>query len=758
MNKISDDILCKVEKPARYVGGELNQVIKNPNEVDIRFAFCFPDVYEVGMSHLGTRILYHTINERPDTYCERSFAPWPNEVDIRFAFCFPDVYEVGMSHLGTRILYHTINERPDTYCERSFAPWPDMEKLMRENNIPLYNLETKDSLDKFDILGFTLQYEMSYTNILNMLDMSGITIRASERGEDEPIVMAGGPCAYNPEPLYDIVDFFEIGEGEEMMNDVLEVYKKYKGKGKKKEFLREISKIRGIYVPSLYDVTYNEDGTIKEFKPNEVYKKYKGKGKKKEFLREISKIRGIYVPSLYDVTYNEDGTIKEFKPKYDDVPAKVQKRVVNNFDAVSFPEEMIVPYTEIVHDRIVLETFRGCTNGCRFCQAGMIYRPVREKTTNTLLEQARKAVKATGYQEISLASLSTCDYSDIQRLITQLVSEHEDNKVGVALPSIRVDAFDVDLIKEIQKVRKTGLTFAPEAGSQRMRDIINKGLTEDRILAAAKNAFESGWSTMKLYFMVGLPYETTEDARGIGELAEKIADVYFATPKEKRSKGLKITVSTSILVPKPFTPFQWAPMEKPEIVAERIKAVKDSIKEKRSKGLKITVSTSILVPKPFTPFQWAPMEKPEIVAERIKAVKDSINSRSINYNYHEQETSFMEAVFARGDRRACDVLIKAFEKGAKFDGWSEFFSKQIWDEAMADCDFNPDFYVYREKSYDEVLPWDFIDIGVNRKYLERENEKAKNAELTKNCREGCTGCGINVNFKEGKCFEGALCN
>ena len=617
MNKISDDILCKVEKPARYVGGELNQIIKNPSEVD-----------------------------------------------IRFAFCFPDVYEVGMSHLGTRILYHTINERPDTYCERSFAPWPDMEALMRENKIPLYTLETKDSLDKFDILGFTLQYEMSYTNILNMLDMSGITIRASERGEDEPIVMAGGPCAYNPEPLYDIVDFFEIGEGEEMMNDVLD-----------------------------------------------VYKKYKGKGKKKEFLREISKIRGIYVPSLYDVTYNEDGTIKEFKPKYDDVPAKVQKRVVNNFDAVSFPEEMIVPYTEIVHDRIVLETFRGCTNGCRFCQAGMIYRPVREKTTNTLLEQARKAVKATGYQEISLASLSTCDYSDIQRLITQLVAEHEDNKVGVALPSIRVDAFDVDLIKEIQKVRKTGLTFAPEAGSQRMRDIINKGLTEDRILAAAKNAFESGWSTMKLYFMVGLPYETTEDARGIGELAEKIADVYFATPKEKRSKGLKITVSTSILVP-----------------------------------------------KPFTPFQWAPMEKPEIVAERIKAVKDSINSRSINYNYHEQETSFMEAVFARGDRKACDVLIKAFEKGAKFDGWSEFFSKQIWDEAMAECDFNPDFYVYREKTYDEVLPWDFIDIGVNRKYLERENEKAKNAELTKNCREGCTGCGINVNFKEGKCFEGALCN
>ena len=617
MNKLSDDILCKVEKPSRYVGGELNAVIKNPKDVD-----------------------------------------------IRFAFCFPDVYEVGMSHLGTRILYHTINERKDTYCERVFTPWPDMEQLMKENNIPLYALETKDSVSEFDILGFTLQYEMSYTNILNMLHMSGITVRASERGEDEPIVMAGGPCAYNPEPLYDIVDFFELGEGEEMMNDVLD-----------------------------------------------VYRKYKGKGKKKEFLREISKIRGIYVPSLYDVTYNEDGTIKEFKPKFDDVPAVVKKRVVNDFDSVAFPEEMIVPYTEVVHDRIVLETFRGCTNGCRFCQAGMIYRPVREKTTNTLLEQARNAVKATGYQEISLASLSTCDYSDIQRLITQLVAEHEGNKVGIALPSIRVDAFDVDLIKEIQKVRKTGLTLAPEAGSQRMRDIINKGLTEESILRAVKNAFESGWSTIKLYFMVGLPYETTEDARGIGELAEKIADEYFAVPKGVRSKGLKITVSTSILVP-----------------------------------------------KPFTPFQWAPMATPEIVSERIGAVKDAINSRSINYNYHEQKVSFMEAVFARGDRRTCDVLVKAFEKGAKFDGWSEYFDINIWKEAMEECNLDPDFYVYRERSYDEVLPWDFIDIGVDRKYIQRENEKAKNAELTKNCREGCTGCGINVNFKEGKCFEGALCN
>lgn len=617
MNKITDHILHRVEKPSRYVGGELNQVIKNLDEID-----------------------------------------------IRFAFCFPDVYEVGMSHLGTRILYHTINERKDTYCERVFAPWPDMEAELRKNNIPLMTLETKDPLTAFDILGFTLQYEMSYTNILNMLDMSGITLRASERREEEPIIMAGGPCAYNPEPLCDIVDFFEIGEGEEIMNDVLD-----------------------------------------------VYKKYKGKGKKKEFLREISKIEGVYVPSLYDVTYNEDGTIKEFKPKFEDVKPRVKKRIINNFDKVDFPIDMIVPYSEIVHDRIVLETTRGCTNGCRFCQAGMIYRPVREKSTQTLLEQARKMIDATGYQEISLASLSICDYSDIQNLVSSLILEHASKNVGVALPSIRVDAFSVDLIKEIQKVRKTGLTFAPEAGSQRMRDIINKGLTEERILEAAKSAFESGWSTIKLYFILGLPYEEIEDAAGIGELAQKMADVYYGIPKENRQKGLKITVSTSILVPKPFTPFQWAKMAKPEEI-------------------------------------W----------QKIDAVKGAIKSRVINYNYHEQKTSLMEAIFARGDRKTCDLLINAFEKGAKFDGWSEYFDYDLWVEAMKECGIDPEFYVYRERNYDEVLPWDFIDIGVNRKYLEIENEKAKRAELTQNCRKGCTGCGVNVNFKEGKCFEGALHN
>ncbi|WP_300262708.1 TIGR03960 family B12-binding radical SAM protein [Clostridium sp.] len=617
MVRITEDILYRVEKPSRYVGGELNEAIKDPKEVD-----------------------------------------------IRFGFCFPDVYEVGMSHLGSRILYHVLNQRKDTYCERVYAPWPDMEKLMRENNIPLYALETKDPINEFNFLAFTLQYEMSYTNILNMLNMGGIPLRASERTEKDPLVIAGGPCAYNPEPLYDIVDIFQLGEGEEGLNDLLDLYQKHKDNFNKEAYLREAS-----HIPS------------------------------------------VYIPSLYDVTYNEDGTIKEFKPKYDDVPKKIKKRIINNFDQVDFPESLIVPYSEIVHDRVVLELFRGCTNGCRFCQAGMIYRPVREKSRKTLLDQARKMLKATGYDEVSLVSLSTCDYSDIQGLVKDLVEEHGKNNVSVALPSIRVDAFSVDLLKEIQKVRKTGLTFAPEAGSQRMRDVINKGLTEERILEAAKNAFESGWSTIKLYFILGVPYETIEDAAEIGLLAEKIADQYFAVPKHIRNKGLRITVSTSIFVP-----------------------------------------------KPFTPFQWAPMERMDIVTEKIRAVKGAIKSRSIVYNYHEQKTSYMEGVLARGDRKLCDVLIKAYEKGAKFDGWSEYFDFELWKEALSECNVDGDFYVYRQRSYDEILPWDFIDIGVTRKYLERENEKAKTGEPTQNCRVGCTGCGVNVNFKDGECFEGAILN
>lgn len=615
MNKVTDDILFKVEKPARYIGGELNSYNKDKNKVD-----------------------------------------------IRFAFCFPDVYEVGMSHLGMKILYHILNERKDTYCERVFAPWPDMEKQMRENNIPLYGLESKDPIKKFDFIAFTLQYEMSYTNILNMLNLAGVPIRASERGEDDPIVFCGGPCAYNPEPLYDIADFFAIGEGEEQMEEIMDLYKKYKGRSKK------------------------------------------------EFLRELSHIEGIYVPSLYSVEYKEDGTIKEFKPLYDDVPAVVKKRIIKNFNEVVYPKNIIVPYIEIVHDRITLETFRGCTRGCRFCQAGMIYRPVREKNTDKLLETVEEMIKNTGYPEVSLTSLSICDYSDLQNLIHKFVQKYEKEKVGVSLPSLRIDSFSVDLINEIQKVRKTGLTFAPEAGSQRMRDVINKGVTEQNLMDSVKNAFESGWSTIKLYFMIGLPYETIEDVIGIADLAEKVTDQYFKVPKDKRKKGLKVTVSTAIFVP-----------------------------------------------KPFTPFQWVPQIRMEDVKEEIKALRGAIKSRSISYNWHESPVSYLEAVFARGDRRVCDVLVKAFEKGAKFDGWSEYFNYDVWMEAFEECGVNGDFYAYRERSYDEILPWDFLDIGVSKEFLIRENEMAKRAELTPDCRMGCTNCGVNTKL-EGKCFEGAIFN
>lgn len=616
MNKISDDILYRVEKPARYIGGELNSYSKDKNSVD-----------------------------------------------IRYAFCFPDVYEVAMSHLGTKILYHTINEREDTFCERCFAPWPDMEKLLRENNIPLGTLETKDSLSKFDILGFTLQYEMSYTNILNMLDMCSIPVRASQRGDEYPIIMMGGPCAYNPEPLYDIADVFILGEGEQVTHEVLDVYKEMKGRPKA------------------------------------------------EYLRAISKIQGVYVPSLYDVNYNEDGTIKEMVPKYEDVPKTVKKRIVADFNSNNFPDKFIVPYTEIIHDRIVIETFRGCTRGCRFCQAGMIYRPVREKTTERLMEEIDVLVKNTGYEEISLSSLSICDYSNIQNLIFSLIEKYGEEKIGVSIPSIRIDAFSVDLIKEIQKVRKTGLTFAPEAGTQRMRDVINKGVTEEDLLRSARNAFESGWSTIKLYFVIGLPYETVEDVEGIAHLAEKVVEEYFNVPKNVRKRGLRVTVSTSILVPKPFTPFQWAPMN----------------------------------------------QMPE-VREKISSLRDAIKSKAINYNWHESQLSYLEAVFARGDRKLCDVLVKAFEKGARFDGWNEYFNFELWQEALEECGVDGEFYAYRERSYDEVLPWDFIDIGVSKKYLISENEKAKELVLTPDCRERCTGCGINTSFKERKCFDGALFN
>ncbi|MBU5268394.1 TIGR03960 family B12-binding radical SAM protein [Clostridium cochlearium] len=617
MNFNLDDILYKVEKPGRYIGEEFNSYIKDKEKVD-----------------------------------------------IRFAFCFPDVYEVGMSHLGMKILYYTMNKREDTYCERAFAPWPDMEKELRNNNIPLFTLETKDSLSKFDFVGFTLQYEMSYTNILNMLNMSNIPLTYEKRREEDPLIVCGGPCAYNPEPLYKIVDFFVLGEGEEVTNEYLDLYKEFKKQGKSKS----------------------------------------------EYLRAISKIEGIYVPSLYEALYNQDGTLKDFKPIYEDVPKKVKKRIIKDLNQVDYPDKLIVPYTEIVHDRITLETFRGCTRGCRFCQAGMIYRPVREKGKDKLIELADQLLKSTGYNEISLTSLSICDYSDVDNLIKTLIEKYMDEKVGVSLPSLRIDSFFVELINEIQKVRKTGLTFAPEAGTQKMRDVINKGVTEEDLIRTVRSAFESGWSTIKLYYMLGLPYETVEDVKGIAHTSEKVVDQYYKVPKDKRKKGLRVNVSASIFVPKPFTPFQW--------VAQ---------------------------------------DREEDVKEKIYALKDEFKSRAIHFTYHASKVSFLEAIFARADRRVCDVLIRAFEKGCKFDGWSEYFNYDAWMEAFEECGIDPEFYAYRNREYSELLPWDFIDIGVNKSYLIEENERAKRAEVTKDCRQGCTNCGVNKNLG-GNCFEGSILN
>ena len=603
MVRITDDILYRVEKPSRYVGGELNEVIKDPKEVD-----------------------------------------------IRFGFCFPDVYEVGMSHLGSRILYHVLNQRKDTYCERVYAPWPDMEKLMRENNIPLYALETKDHINEFNFLAFTLQYEMSYTNILNMLNMGGIPLRASERTEKDPLVIAGGPCAYNPEPLYDIVDIFQLGEGEEGLNDLLDLYQKHKDNFNKEAYLREAS-----HIPS------------------------------------------VYIPSLYDVTYNEDGTIKEFIPKYDDVPKKVKKRIINNFDQVDFPESLIVPYSEIVHDRVVLELFRGCTNGCRFCQAGMIYRPIREKSVERLKEIVDKLVKSTGYDEISLSSLSTSDYSKLSELTDYLVDEYASNNIGISLPSLRLDNFSMEIAEKIQQVRKSGLTFAPEAGTQRLRDVINKGVSEEDLQNATKKAFEMGWNSVKLYFMIGLPTETYDDLDGIAKLAYDVIDMY----REVHNGKLK-----------------------------------------RSFG--VTVSTSTFVPKPFTPFQWHGQDTTEEVVEKQRHLVKKLKNKDIKYNYHDSKTSLMEAVIARGDRRIGKVIYDAFKAGAKFDGWSEYFNLDTWKEAMEKNNLSIDFYANRERSYDEVFPWDHIDVGVSKKFLIRENEKAKSDTVTPDCRHKCNACGINA--------------
>lgn len=611
MVHIKDEILARVTKPGRYTGGEVNEVIKDPAKVD-----------------------------------------------IRFGICFPDVYEVGMSHLGIKILYHKINEREDSYCERAFAPWSDMEKLMRENDIPLYALESKDELRVFDFIGFTLQYEMSYTNIINMLDLAGVPLFSADR-EKHPFVIFGGPCAYNPEPLAEIGDIFVLGEAEEVIDEILDCYKTWKERG----------------------------------------------SERREFLEMVSGIKGVYVPAFYEIQYNEDGTIGRRTPKKDKYPRVIEKRIIEDLDKSYYPKDLIVPLTEIVHDRIMLETFRGCTRGCRFCQAGVIYRPIREKSREKLMEQAEELIRSTGYDEISLTSLSICDYSEIQSLVEELVEKYEKEKVGISLPSLRIDSFSVDLINEIQKVRKTGLTFAPEAGSQRMRDIINKGVTEEDLIKSTGSAFESGWSTVKLYFMIGLPFEKMEDVEGIAELAQRVVETYMSIPKEKRKKGLSITVSTSSFVPKPFTPFQWVPQDR-----------MDTLKEKQ------------------------------------QFLKSKIKSKFITYNWHESPISYLEAVFARGDRRLSKVLVKAFKKGCKFDGWQEHFSFEKWMEAFRECNVDPEFYAYRNRDLEEILPWDFIDVGVSKKYLELEYKKAAKGELTRDCRLGCTGCGVNKIAKGGECF------
>lgn len=594
-----DKILLKVEKPARYIGNEQNIYIKKEEDIKTRFAFAFPDIYDVGMSHLGLHILYNLLN---------------NEEGI--------------------------------YCERVFSPWVDMEDKMRGNNIPLYSLETKTPLDEFDFIGFTLQYEMSYTNILNMLDLSNIPLESQNRTEDHPFIIAGGPCVYNPEPLADIIDFFVIGEAEET---ILKVMKKHR-ESKEQKLSR------------------------------------------KEFLESIVNIEGIYIPSFYDIEYKNDNTIKKMIPKSENYPTKIKKVIQKNLDETYYLDKMIVPFIETVHDRVILEIFRGCTRGCRFCQAGMIYRPVRERSVENLLEIAKKLIKSTGHEEISLSSLSTSDYSSLENLVIRLMDEFKEEKIGLSLPSLRLDSFSLDLIEEIQKVRKTGLTFAPEAGTQRLRDVINKGINEIDLIKASKDAFKMGWSTVKLYFMIGLPTETKEDLEGIRDLGYKVREEFFNRPKEELKGNLKITTSASCFVPKAFTPFQWYGQ--------------DTLEEFK---------------------------------EKQNYIKSIIKDRKIKFNTHDAKTSFLEAVFARGDRKVSKVLIEAFKNGAKFDGWRDQFKYDVWMNAFEKVGIDPEFYANRGRDYEEILPWDFIDIGVTKSFLIKENEKAKIGKLTPNCKEDFKG-------------------
>jgi len=606
-----DKLLKTVERPSRYIGNEFNSVHKNLDDIA-----------------------------------------------IRFGFCFADIYEIGMSHLGMKILYHLLNSADDIYCERFFAPWVDMEEEMRKNNIPLFSLETKTPASEFDFLGFTLQYEMSYTNILNMLEMGKIPLLSKERSDDFPIICAGGPCAYNPEPLAPFIDFFMLGEGEEMMMEVMDLYRKMKANG----------------------------------------------ATKKEFLKEVANIEGVYVPSFYDVSYNEDGTIASFTKNLDSAPDKIKKRIIKDFNNCFAPDNIIVPFMEIIHDRIMLEVFRGCIRGCRFCQAGMIYRPVRERSPKTLLDLAKRLIKNTGYEEISLSSLSTSDYTDLKELTDGLLTLTEEKKIGLSLPSLRLDNFSMELMQKVQKVRKSGLTFAPEAGTQRLRDVINKNITEEDLINASNMAFSGGYGTIKLYFMIGLPTETYEDIAGISRLADEVVSIYKHTPKEIRNKNLKVTVSVSSFVPKPFTPFQW--------VAQN---TRDELFKKQM------------------------------------FLKEEIKNRYVTYNWHDSSLSILEGIVARGDRRLAKVIMEAHRLGARFDSWHEHFKPEIWYEAFKNCGIDPDFYNARERSYEEILPWDHIDVGVSKKFLINENEKAKRGITTNNCREKCAGCGVTNAFGGGFC-------